>query len=248
MSIWALADLHLSISNPDKDMAIFGPVWKDYMTRIATNWKERVQPHDLVLIPGDTSWASSLDDAMPDLLWLDKLPGQKLLIRGNHDPWWASLTKMNRLLPPSLHALHNTAWLWHDVAIGGSRLWDSTEYTFQDYIIKKDNPKATKDLSAPYSTDDEKIFLRELDRLRMSLQNLAPHARVRIAMTHYPPIGPLLIPSKASQILEEFSVDICVFGHLHSIRPHSLAFGTLGTTTYKLVSADYVDFAPVLIL
>src|SRR3990167_7199570 len=119
--IWALSDPHLACAIPSKNMNVFGPLWDHYMDKIASHWKERVEPEDLVLIPGDISWAMHLEQALPDLAWIDALPGTKLLLEGNHDFWWSSRAKMTKIMPPSIHFLSNSVFNWHDVSIGGTR-------------------------------------------------------------------------------------------------------------------------------
>jgi predicted phosphohydrolase len=231
-------------------MEVFGPAWKEYASRIALHWKERVAPSDLVLIPGDISWAMRLDAALIDLQWIDALPGTKVLIRGNHDYWWGSLSKMVKVMPPSIHIVHNNVFVWGDVAIGGSRLWDTPEYNFSAFTVMQPNPQARpQEDSLPYDpAEDEKIFVRELERLKLSLAQLPKGATRKIAMTHYPPIGADLAPSRASAILEEYGVDTCVFGHLHSLREGSLPFGVARGVRYVFASCDYLGFSPVKLL
>lgn len=244
MSIWALSDLHLCLGAPEKDMSFFGPLWKDYMDQIETHWNATVSSEDLVLIAGDISWARSLEMALLDLKWIDTLPGTKLLIKGNHDSWWPSSSKLNKVLPPSIHYIHNNTFSWNDVCIGGSRLWDSMEYNFSSFIALQDNPRA---VTPPPKEEGESLFIKELDRLSTSLRQLNSNARLKIAMTHYPPIGADLAPSRASTILERHHIDLCVFGHLHSIKPNSLSFGSARGVRYLLTSVDAVNFTPVLI-
>ena len=122
MNVWSLSDLHLSISTPSKDMAVFGAVWEGYMAKIEANWKKLVEQEDLVLIAGDTSWAMKLEDALIDLKWIDNLPGTKVLIKGNHDYWWNSVTKIREALPKSLHIIQNDVFDFQDYSIGGTRL------------------------------------------------------------------------------------------------------------------------------
>lgn len=229
-------------------MTVFGPAWENYAERMATNWKALVAKEDLVLIPGDISWAMRLEEADADLRWIDSLPGTKVMIRGNHDYWWSSAAKMKKAMPSSLHFIHNNAFTWNDVTIGGSRLWDSQEYNFGEFVEMQPNPRAKP--PAPIDIEEEeKIFVRELERLRLSLTQLDPKALLRIAMTHYPPISADLKPSRASQILEEFGISICVFGHLHNIRKEALPlFGTARGIRYELTSCDVVDFKPVRII
>lgn len=246
MSIWALSDLHLSLSNPAKDMSFFGPVWENYAQKIQSNWLDCIQADDLVLIPGDISWARTLDEAQVDLQWIHNLPGTKLLLKGNHDSWWASSAKMEKALPSSIHFIQNNVFNWKGVTIGGSRLWDTDEYNFSSFIEFRENPRERKNLNAPET--DLKLFQKELERLRLSLQQLDQNASLKIALTHYPPIGADLKPSAASKILEEFKVDICVFGHLHSIPKGRVPFGTSNGVQYIFASCDYVEFKPILIV
>ena len=148
-------------------------------------------------------------------------------------------------MPPTVRFLHNTAFHWHDVAIGGSRLWDTEEYNFHPYVHFQEN---TRERKVKEERDDAKIFNRELERLRLSLKQLDPQAKTRIAMTHYPPISADLLPSQASKILEEFNIQICVFGHLHNIKKDKTLFGTVRGIQYHLTSCDYLDFTPIRIL
>lgn len=248
MAIWALSDLHLSFGTPSKSMEVFGPAWKNYAERIQNEWLSRIKPEDLVLLPGDLSWGMNLDQAMADFLWLDSLPGTKLTIKGNHDYWWSSPTQMKKKLPPSIHFLQNDAFDWHDVTIGGARLWDTPEYNFKEYIEFVENPRENKKEAKSSEEEEEKIFVRELERLRLSLAKLNPNAKLRIALTHYPPISADLQPSRASKILEEFKMDICIFGHLHSVRKKEPFFGEKNGVNYIFASCDFLEFVPLRIL
>src|SRR5690349_8684871 len=107
MTIWALADLHLSFGVPDKEMDFFGDQWIGWTKKVESQWRDLVSPDDLVLIAGDISWATSLEDAIPDLKWIDQLPGTKVILRGNHDFWWTSLKKITEVMPKSIHIIQN---------------------------------------------------------------------------------------------------------------------------------------------
>ena len=247
MKIWALGDLHLGFGVANKSMDIFGPAWEKHAEKLEANWRKLIDPTDLVLIPGDISWAMHLHEAAVDLQWIDRLPGTKLMIKGNHDYWWGSLKKLAEILPPSIHLIQNNSFRWKEVAVGGSRLWDTPEYSFTPYIEFRENPHK-KDTEEKTQEDlSEKIFERELQRLELSLATLPADATLRIAMTHYPPIGADLAPSRASAILEKYKIDICVFGHLHNVRSKSLPFGEKNGVRYILTSGDYVGFQPVLL-
>ncbi len=232
-------------------MAVFGPSWEGYMDRIKRNWENLVALEDLVLLPGDISWASTIQEAHQDLAWIDQLPGTKVLLKGNHDYWWPSSTRLKEALPPSIHFIHNTVFNWGDISIGGSRLWDSSEYSFEQIIEMVEPPLRKKKHKKEDEIEEDKrrqIFERELIRLDLSLSKLSPKAKIRIAMTHYPPISFDLKESLASKILEMHKVDICVFGHLHSVKTSLPIFGRKNQVLYTLVSSDYLKFIPLKVI
>lgn len=246
MTIWALADLHLSFGVPNKEMDVFGAKWKNHPEKIHSHWTQQVKPDDLVLLPGDISWAMDVEAAMPDLEWIHALPGTKLMLRGNHDYWWTSLSKIEKIMPPSIHLLQNNIFRWGDVAIGGARLWDTPEFTYQEYIEFVDNPRANKLTERSHEPREmEKIFMRELGRLELSLKALPKDAKVRIAITHYPPVGPHLSESRASQLLEKYNITHCAFGHIHNLKQGIPLFGTKNGIEYTMVACDYVNFHPI---
>ncbi len=243
MRIWAIGDLHLSFGVKNKSMDYFGPEWVGHAEKIAQHWRSVVAKEDLVLIPGDISWAMRVEEVIPDLQWIHELPGTKLLLKGNHDYWWGSLAKIAPVLPPSVHLLQNNAFHWKEATIGGARLWDSPEYSFGQFVDYKENPRAKKDPEEAIQEDlSEKIFERELQRLELSLSQLNPEAPYRIAMTHYPPISHDLKPSRASAILEKHRIGRCVFGHLHNLKAGYNLFGEKNGVTYVLSSCDYLRF------
>ncbi len=248
-SVWAIADLHLSFGVKDKSMDIFGKEWAGWTERIKSHWLQLIAPTDLVLLPGDISWAMNTQDAVLDLNWIDQLPGTKVMIRGNHDYWWGSKSKVEKILPPSLHIIQNDVFNFNGISVGGVRLWDTSEYNFNQYIIKKENLRENALIEHGIDPErDEKLFLRELSRLELSLKELDPNAKHRLAMTHYPPIGATLVDSRTSKILERYRIELCVFGHLHSVIPNSLPFGEKNGIHYQLTSCDYLDFKPLKVL
>ena len=250
MSVWALGDLHLFLGAPEKNMEFINPLWKNYMERIEKNWKKKVKKEDLVLIPGDISWAITLEKAQYDLEWIAALPGTKLLLKGNHDYWWPSSKKLKAALPPSIHFIYNDTFKWKKISIGGSRLWESPEYCFDTIVMMDKNfldSKKEKDPSME-NTQNAKIFERELHRLETSLSHYHKEAHFRIAMTHYPPIGIDLKLSRAAKILEKYEVNLVVFGHLHNVKKEGPLFGKKRGISYVLTSADYLDFDPLMLV
>jgi uncharacterized protein len=246
MAIWAIADLHLALGVPSKVMDIFGEPWVGYTKKIYDHWTGSVHPEDLVLIPGDISWAMKLEDARQDLNWIHQLPGTKVLLRGNHDYWWTSLRQIEMILPPSIHLIQNNAYFWKDVCIGGARLWDTSEYSFHSYVNYVENPQAKKLVEEKDASNEaEKIFLRELSRLETSLKEMTKKGGKRIVMTHYPPIDAELKNSLTSALLEKYHVNICVFGHLHNVKKNIPLFGEKNGIKYYLTAADYLDFKPL---
>lgn len=245
MAIWAIADLHLSFGVPDKKMDVFGPEWKDHAEKIELAWKESISPQDLILIPGDISWAMRPEEARPDLEWIGQLPGTKVFLKGNHDYWWGSLSKVKQILPSSCHVIQNNSFNWQDVSIAGTRLWDVPGLNFADVIDFKENNRAKALTAFDQSEELEKVYQRELGRLEMSLQTLNPQAKLKIAMTHYPPIGLDLQDSEVSKLLEKYQIQVCVFGHLHSLKPGLSLFGSHNGIQYVLASCDYLNFKPI---
>lgn len=240
MKIFVIADLHLSFGTPNKEMDIFGPEWKDHPQRVAASWKELVGPDDLVLLPGDISWAKRVEDALPDLAWIDALPGKKVMIRGNHDYWWPSSTKLGQLPFKSIQYIHNNAVTVEGVAIGGSRLWDNDEINISEYFHVEPSAWAEKESVE----ENQKVYTRELVRLEESLKKMDPNAKLKIAMVHYPPVGPDLKSTPASDLLEKYKVDICVFGHLHGLAK-PITYGSARGVTYYLTSCDHLKCNPL---
>ncbi|MBQ7529022.1 metallophosphoesterase [bacterium] len=226
MNIFALSDLHLSFTQ-NKAMDIFGEKWHLHWQKIAENWRRTVKDEDIVLVAGDISWAMRPPEAQEDLLWLEKLPGHKVLIRGNHDYWWQSIGKI-RSAYPQLNFIQNDVISFGSISICGSRGWAQPG-------------------SPEYTEEDIKIYKRELLRLEMGLQKLDPQAELRVAMLHYPPFGS--ISNKSSEfidLLKKYKVDACIFGHLHNLTGPGMSFSNDGIN-YYLTSADYLNFSPVLI-
>ena len=234
MKLFALGDLHLSldrkfdIENASachgyKPMAVFGDGWKDHTNRIYEHWCQVVGEDDLVLVPGDISWAMKLADTVFDFDFLHRLPGKKLLLRGNHDYWWHSPTKIRQLLPPSIAILQNDAYFVRDIAIAGTRLW-----TLPD--------------AGDADSNDKKIFERELIRLELSLK--AAKGRPTVVMFHYMPVNERCDRNAVTDLLQQYPVQTVVYGHLHD-QSHRIAVeGDHFGMAFHLVSGDYLAFCP----
>ncbi len=253
MKLFAIGDLHLGHA-VDKPMGIFGPQWKDHERQIAANWEDRVGHQDLVLVPGDISWAMRFEEAEEDLAWLDRLPGRKVLIKGNHDYWWPSISRLREHIDgTSLFALQYDSIAFGRAAIGGTRLWNmpDLEIPYEDPLeILPEKDREAPERSLHEAPHDEKIFRRELGRLELSLASIAPDARLRIVMTHFPPTDESGRGTAVTRLLEKHGADVCVFGHLHNLglpRNRTWDFVNRGVR-YVLVSCDSVDFAPYFLM
>lgn len=207
-------------------MGIFGGVWKGYQDKIFYNWNKIVGRDDLVLIPGDISWAMKVQDAEIDLRKIDELNGKKILLKGNHDYWWESLNKLNKLGLNSIRFLQNNSFQVKDVNICGTRGWKSKDS--KDY-----NP-----------SKDESVFKRELLRLEMSLDNRDKLLET-LAMLHYPPFNSDGIPNEFANILSSNGVKKCIYGHLHGEGLKDRVEGVFDGVEYICVSADKLDFKPL---
>ncbi|MDR1613238.1 MAG: metallophosphoesterase [Planctomycetota bacterium] len=250
--LFALSDPHLSFAS-DKPMDVFGPHWRDHASRIEGNWRDSVGPDDVVLIPGDISWGIRLDKALPDLEWLAALPGEKIMVRGNHDYWWQSLGKLNRLGLKGMHFIQNNQVIVGGLAVGGSRLWDFPDIVWPfDYLETggEAEEKTPKDLArAKREGDPLKIRAREMDRLRLSLSGLPKVAALKVAVTHFPPLGEDGAPTPITDVISRFGVDICVFGHIHapSSRRRPGEDVVIGGTRYVLAASDHLGHKPIML-
>ena len=230
MAIYALADLHLSFGT-DKPMDIFGEAWGDYTEKIKTNWHSVVTNQDLVIIPGDVSWATYLEDTYNDFKFINELPGNKVILKGNHDYWWTTLSKMEKFLNENsfdtIKILNNTAIEFEDAAICGTRGWWYKEGRTEE---------------------DEKILDRERKRLVLALEEAVKLKKERIVVgLHYPPLDKDSANRDFFEIMKQYNVDTCVYGHLHSFSHKNAVVGEVEGIKLKLVAGDFVDFMPVLV-
>jgi uncharacterized protein len=224
----AIADPHLS-SVHGKRMDVFGGNWHGHPEAFFERWRETVLEDDVVLIAGDISWGLRLEEALPDLEMIDTLPGRKIIIRGNHDYWWQSISKVRAALPASIQALQNDCVLIGDTAILGSRGW-------------------TCPGSDDYTPDDQKIYLRELERLKLAQKTLEGKTYSRlILMLHYPPTNGVFQPSGFTDFIEQLEPDAVVYGHLHGV-PATRVLRHWKGVPLHYVACDAVRFVPQVII
>ena len=221
MRVFAIGDLHLE-GGDDKPMSVFGDQWEGHFDKIRADWRDKVAPDDLVLIPGDISWAMQLENALPDLQRIGELPGRKVLLRGNHDYWWSGIGRLRAVLPEGMYAVQNDALRFRDVTVAGSRGWT---------------------LPGPgISAEDERIYQREVSRLALSLDRAAQLGGTLVAMTHYPPVAENGEMTDVSRLIAKAGARYCVYGHLHGASGRSAFSGTLEGTEYMCVSCDQLGF------
>lgn len=230
MAIYAIGDLHLS-SAQSKPMDIFGDQWFKHTEKIALGWNETVKEDDLVVVVGDISWAMHLSEAITDLQWLSELKGTKLLVRGNHDYWWSSIGKVRSKLPLSVYALQNDHFLWDSWAVCGTRGWICPGEEGFD------------------SDHDQKLYLREVERLKLSLESISDQSSPEIiAALHFPPFNRQGHDSEFTVLLEKYAVRHCVFGHIHDNRRDTIFQGLRNGVEYHFVAADGINFTPLLLV
>lgn len=230
MKLWAISDLHLP-GGQKKPMDIFGTHWSDHASKVAEAWRARIAPGDVVLMPGDLSWAMTLDQAAADFAFLGELPGRIVIVRGNHDYWWNSVSQVRAALPPNVTALQHDLF---DAGCGrlftGTRGWNLPG-------------------SEGFDAHDEKVYRRELNRLELGLRAAQAHSPDRLGvLLHYPPLAAGAERSEFTDLLEAFGVDLCVYGHLHDRSKQRRApGGVIRGVRYALVSCDALDFTPLLL-
>ncbi|ADU26018.1 metallophosphoesterase [Ethanoligenens harbinense] len=225
MSLYAIADLHLSLGTK-KPMDIFEG-WQDYVERLEANWRARIRPEDTVVVPGDISWAMSLEETKSDFAFLESLPGRKVLMKGNHDYWWATMAKMRAFLAQngfaSLSFVHNTAYPVDARCVCGTRGW------FYD------------------SEGEKKVLLREAGRLHTSICEAEKQGLEPVVFLHYPPIYKDFTCAEITDVLAAHGITRCYYGHLHGRARRYALEGLHGGIRYTLISADQLKFDPLLI-
>ncbi len=225
MAIYTISDLHLSLGM-DKPMNIFGDNWENHDKKIKANWTKKVKQNDLVLLPGDFSWAMYIEDAKKDFEYLNELPGTKLLLKGNHDYWWESLTKMRKFLEENnfknIDFIYNNSYIWEDKIIVGTRGWSEQE------------------------ENAEKIIRRENLRLELSIedgvQKFGKDKEIIVCM-HYPPFNRYeKLELNFIKTMKKYNVKTCIYGHIHGEATKEAKQGKIDGIQFIMASSDYTNF------
>ena len=227
MALYVLADLHLAYG-ADKPMDVFGGRWQGYQEKLSQALSVLTE-EDTLVIPGDFCWALDLKQGSADFAFLNRYPGRKLFVKGNHDYWWTTVSKFTKFCEENefsdMHLLHNTCFFYKDLALCGTRGWFFEE--------------------EQGGTHDEKVFRRELIRLETSLQ--AAGDREKICFLHYPPLYRGYTCPEILELLQKYRVSRCYYGHLHG-DSHKLALeGEHYGMKFYLTASDYVNFKPILL-
>lgn len=223
MALYAIGDLHLSLT-ANKSMEVFGPAWENYHARIEESLS-RLTDDDTLILAGDTSWGMNLEEAEADFKFLDRFPGKKYLIKGNHDYWWVTAAKLYRFFEEkgirTLGILHNNCAFYKGYALCGTRGW---------FFEEEQKPH------------NAKVLAREVGRLETSLQ--AAGERPILCFLHYPPLYQGYQCPEILAVLEKYHVERCCYGHLHGPTIKRRMEGKRGETEFSLISADYLEFVP----
>ncbi|MBE7082800.1 MAG: serine/threonine protein phosphatase [Clostridiales bacterium] len=226
MKIFAISDLHLCLSGA-KPMDIFGETWANYLQIIKQDWNTKVGSGDYVLMAGDMSWALKLEEAKEDLDYLSSLNGNKIIIRGNHDYWWKSISNLRKQLPPNIYPLQNDAIKIDNYIIAGSRGWTVPE-----------NNK-------PFGEEDKKLYAREVIRMELSLMSACKLKTDEndkiIVMIHFPPFNSVFDESEFTKLFEKYGVDKVVYGHLHGKAGRTVLTKKINNIEYFLTSCDKLN-------
>lgn len=228
MALYTIGDLHLSFGKP-KPMDKFGHNWKDHPQKLLEGF-EKVNSDDVTVICGDLTWAMDMESAKEDFLYIDALPGKKIILKGNHDYWWSTASKAKKFFAEnnitSIDILNNNSIDYEDIAICGTRGWFYEEETG--------------------GAHDKKIMLREIGRLENSLK--AAGDKEKIVFLHYPPIFQSYECPEILELLKKYNVRHCYYGHIHGKGCYAAFNGWRDGTEFRLVSADAVNFTPICVI
>lgn len=234
MAVYVIGDLHLSFGT-DKPMDIFGNNWENHAEKIKDNWLKKVKEDDTVILPGDFSWATYLEDTYNDFEFLNSLPGTKILVKGNHDYWWTTITQMNKYIKEqgfkNIFFLYNNSYCVENKIFVGTRCWST----------------------ANRNQENTKILKREVARLKLSLEDgIKKYGNDKeiYCFLHFPPFYKERVDETLDfiNVLQKYNVKKCYYGHLHADSHNEAIEGVIDNIEYKLVSSDYLDFDLIKIL
>ena len=239
MSLFVISDLHLDVLTNQKSMEVFGERWKNYTQRLKKNWTAVVEEKDTVIVPGDISWALTLEESIHDLRWINDLPGRKIFMKGNHDFWWSTTRKMRAFFEENqldtIDILYNDAIEVENYILAGSRGW---------FVDKSTQPQGS------VNADYDKIVNREKIRLRMSLDEAKKLQEFSdkeiLVFFHFPPVWGDFVCEELVSILKEYNISRVYFGHIHGSYNVSSVFEYEGIQ-FKMISADFIDFLPQIV-
>ena len=225
MALYAIGDLHLALGR-DKPMNVFGDVWENHTEKLKQGFS-KLNDDDVCVLCGDLSWSMGLEDALEDFLFIDSLPGRKIILKGNHDYWWSTASKAKKFFAAhgigTIEILNNNSFEYGDHAVCGTRGWFYEEETGDGH--------------------DRKIMLREVGRLKTSLESAGD--RKKLVFLHYPPVFLRYRCEEILALLREYEVPLCCYGHIHGKGCRMSFNGRLGDTEFRLVSADHLGFEPM---
>lgn len=240
MSVYALSDLHLYKSIQEKPMDIFGDAWDNHMEKLEEGCKI-LTDKDVLLIPGDISWAMYLKESYEDLSFIESIPGRKIISKGNHDYWWESHKKLKEYIEEcgfkTISFLHNNYFDYEGIALCGNK----------GYFY---NPAGFTEEPSENAKHDRLLYERELARMELSLQMAEKEGfKRKVFQTHYPPSKNAVEPDeKVMELFEKYGVEVCVYGHLHAQSQKRKFEGKFGSTEFVFASCEYLNFTPKLII
>lgn len=221
MSLFAISDLHLSLG-VDKPMDVFRG-WENYVQRLEENWTRLVKPEDTIVIAGDISWGLDISETVEDFRWIDRMPGQKILLKGNHDLWFSTKTKVEKFFAENgfstLHILFNNAYRYGDYVLCGTRGWMNDQ-------------------------TDKKVLNRECGRLRLSLEEGKKLGGTPIVFLHYPPVYGSGDCPEILEVLLSYGVKQVYYGHIHGYSSGYAINGERLGIDFRLLSCDFLQFTP----
>lgn len=225
MALYTISDLHLPLGI-DKPMNIFGSAWDNYVERLADNWQSTVGENDMVVLPGDFSWATYLEQSIADFEFLNKLNGKKILSKGNHDYWWSTMNKLKKFVEQqsfkNIEFMQNNSFRYENTAICGSRGWIHPQWD-------------------GFGKDDRKIYDREVIRAELALKSAGECDDI-IFFSHYPIRSSKLEQNEMTELMKQYNVRDIVYGHLHGAAHKYAVTGEHDGIYYHFVSADYLKF------